>query len=291
LTWGRKNGDAGNCGFYAPLCTYAGMQARLRESYLQMTIDNNATVAPVGMAWKRIIDTQPAINLYNADESHPVETGSYLAACVFYSSLFHKPSYNCPYTFTLADSIANKLQLAADFTVFDSLAQWQENGKLITPKFNYTVNNALVTFNQLSTGSDSYNWDFGNGSTASGSNVQHTYTQPGEYVVTLTAYNNCRSATITDTVVVEVNQPNSLSGLFNKDIQVYPTNFDKGFLVECHESNLSIEVYTINGKLLLHKNLLQETTLVPLNDIAAQPLLYRITKNMHAVKTGRLQKL
>ena len=32
MTWGRRAGDQQNCQFYPPLCTYAGMQQRLRES-------------------------------------------------------------------------------------------------------------------------------------------------------------------------------------------------------------------------------------------------------------------
>ncbi|MGB1248726.1 MAG: hypothetical protein ACPG4Z_07555, partial [Chitinophagales bacterium] len=32
MTWGRENGDQNNCPNYEPLCTYEGMQQRLRES-------------------------------------------------------------------------------------------------------------------------------------------------------------------------------------------------------------------------------------------------------------------
>ena len=57
MTWGRKNGDQQNCQFYPPLCTYEGMQLRLRTSYLQMAVDNNCTVAPGG---HRILAIPPA---------------------------------------------------------------------------------------------------------------------------------------------------------------------------------------------------------------------------------------
>ena len=71
MTWGRKNGDASNCGFYPPLCTYDGMQARLRESYMEMSINNDCSVSPVGAAWKYVRDNYQTIELYSADESHP----------------------------------------------------------------------------------------------------------------------------------------------------------------------------------------------------------------------------
>ncbi|HRI41145.1 MAG TPA: SGNH/GDSL hydrolase family protein, partial [Bacteroidia bacterium] len=36
MTWGRKYGDQSNCAFYPMICTYEGMQMRLRESYVEM---------------------------------------------------------------------------------------------------------------------------------------------------------------------------------------------------------------------------------------------------------------
>ena len=59
MTWGRKNGDAGNCASNPSICTYAGMQQRLRDSYMQMSSDNNATTSPVGVAWATVRDSFP----------------------------------------------------------------------------------------------------------------------------------------------------------------------------------------------------------------------------------------
>lgn len=88
MTWGRENGDQDNCANYTPLCTYDGMQQRLRESYVQMADDNNAIVVPVGLAWKYVRDHYPEINLYQSDGSHPSVEGTYLAACTFYNVLY-----------------------------------------------------------------------------------------------------------------------------------------------------------------------------------------------------------
>ena len=88
MTWGRENGDTQNCVFYPPLCTYEGMQDRLTESYTEMAEDNNSLLAPVGTAWKSVRESHPNINLYSSDGSHPSIHGSYLAACVFYATLF-----------------------------------------------------------------------------------------------------------------------------------------------------------------------------------------------------------
>ena len=63
MTWGRKYGDQSNCSTYPPVCTYLGMQERLRDSYLTMGFDNEATVAPVGISFKNSIFQDSTIDL------------------------------------------------------------------------------------------------------------------------------------------------------------------------------------------------------------------------------------
>jgi hypothetical protein len=127
MTWGRKNGDASNCTNYPPICTYDGMQQSLKESYLELAEDNNGSVAPVGMAWKRVRTLFPSINLYNPDESHPSLEGSYLAACVIYVSFFKKSVEGNSFTSSLDSTTAYKLQVIASETVLDSLDTWHLN--------------------------------------------------------------------------------------------------------------------------------------------------------------------
>jgi hypothetical protein len=124
MTWGRKNGDASNCGNYPPICTYDGMQQRLKESYMEMASDNEASVAPVGVAWKAVRDLYPSIELYNPDESHPSLEGSYLAACVFYVSMFRESVIGNSFISTLDSTAAYRLQVIASSTVLDSLSVW-----------------------------------------------------------------------------------------------------------------------------------------------------------------------
>ena len=114
MTWGRQNGDQTNCGFYEPLCTYDGMQQRLRESYVQMADDNNAVVVPVGLAWKYVRDNYPEINLYQSDESHPTLEGTYLAALTFRRVLLGNAYFwNINYIpENMESSTVHKLQLA-----------------------------------------------------------------------------------------------------------------------------------------------------------------------------------
>ena len=123
-TWGRKNGDAANCGFYPPLCTYTGMQDRLKQSYKQFADTCHALLAPVGEAWRKSITLNSNLELYSSDQSHPAIEGSYLAACVFYEFLFQKSVLSNTYTAGVASATATTLQQIAHDVVNDSLTVW-----------------------------------------------------------------------------------------------------------------------------------------------------------------------
>jgi len=68
---------------------------------------------------------------------------------------------------------------------------------ITTPTADFTADktegcfDTEVTFTNLTTDAYSWDWDFGDGSTSVEENPSHTYTKPGKYTVTLTAYNTC----------------------------------------------------------------------------------------------------
>ena len=85
-TWGRLNGDTGNCPYYSQVCTFDGMQDRLTESYNTFAYVNQpAVVAPAGEAFRLI---RSRGYLYSGDGSHPSASGSYLAACTFLETIW-----------------------------------------------------------------------------------------------------------------------------------------------------------------------------------------------------------
>lgn len=202
MTWGRKNGDASNCAVYPPICTYAGMQQRLRESYLEMAQLNHASVSPVGVSWQSCRTQYPNLELYQADESHPSEAGTYLAACTFYSSLFHKTTYNADTVFSsITTSIAQNLQQLTFHTVIDSIENWQQYGDLPFANFSFVVNGNSVNFTELSERNQTWFWDFGDGTNSTQSNPVKNYTTAGNYLVTLTVSDSCK----TDSKMVSIN--------------------------------------------------------------------------------------
>lgn len=123
MTWGRQDGDTERCADNPAVCTYEGMQARLRESYLEMTHANKACCAPVGIAWKRVRSERPDLCLYQPDKSHPSLAGSYLGANVFYT-LFYGTPYHSAYTAGLDSATAYYLQQTAQEVVLGNLELW-----------------------------------------------------------------------------------------------------------------------------------------------------------------------
>jgi hypothetical protein len=65
-------------------------QAELSEAYTSIGESVGAIVIPVGQAWQRLMTERPDLILYDKDDSHPNFAGSYLAACVFFASLFKR---------------------------------------------------------------------------------------------------------------------------------------------------------------------------------------------------------
>ena len=131
---------------YPPICTYLGMQQRLRESYLDMTFNHSATCSPVGICWKESIALDSTLNLYTSDNSHPNINGSYLAACAFILQ-YLKPSLGSDYIPNGIDtSTAIFLQTIASNTVLDSLSVWN----VFTVDFNSIMIGDSVVFDNTS---------------------------------------------------------------------------------------------------------------------------------------------
>lgn len=268
MTWGRKNGDAMNCPGYPVVCTYGGMQSRLRDSYMEMAQNNYASVAPMGAAWKVIIDSFPAIDLYQADESHPSVAGSYLQACVFYASVFHRPAMGCTYLGGLSATTAATLQRIADKVVLDSLNQWQQHGHYPYARYSSSHSGGLgITFTNASQRASTYSWTFGDGTTSTASAPSHTYTAAGIYTVSLTASNACRSEVFSDTVHVGVTGNVSLGMSQNAGVRI--ANMGSGvvrILCDAETRYSALQVYDISGRKLLStavENGSAEVRLVP----------------------------
>lgn len=71
-----------------------------------------------------------------------------------------------------------------------------------TADFIYNIDVLEVTFENLSTGADSYAWDFGDGSTSTEANPVHVYTDGGTFSVSLKATNEGGSDTYSEDITL-----------------------------------------------------------------------------------------
>ena len=245
MTWGRKNGDANNASFYPILGTYLGMQWRLRQSYLEMGLTHNATVAPVGMSWKKSIQTNPSFELYSPDESHPNIAGSYLAACTFYCTLFNKSCVGSSYyPSSLSASDAAYLQDLASTTVLDSTATWN----MFDIQNIDAYGDITFDFSAETSNADGYFWDFGDGNESTDQNPKYTYSNFGiAYNVLLTVFSNYGCRSLTEEITINTTFPEHVAEL--DGIKVYPNPVQDILNVELIDSK-NILFYSILGELL-----------------------------------------
>lgn len=187
MTWGRKKGDAANCGWWPPVCTYEGMDSLLRLRYMMMAEDNHAVVSPVGAVWRHIRQNHPTIELYEADESHPSAAGSYAAACCFYAAIFGKDPELIHYDFLLPAADAVRIRQAAKTIVYDSLLNWHIGEYVPEAGFSESVTSQVATFTNLSEEASTFLWHFGDGDTSTSMHPIHIYASTGTYPVTLIA--------------------------------------------------------------------------------------------------------
>lgn len=127
-TWGRKDGK---CNTSDPACSYSGMDSVLALNYGSMGRDNHALISPVGDVWKLIRTKYPEIELYNSDQSHPSEAGSYAAAVSFYTILFKKDPTDIKFNYSLDPQTASKIRNAVKKVAFNRLKEWYRYDKAI----------------------------------------------------------------------------------------------------------------------------------------------------------------
>jgi hypothetical protein len=90
------------------------IQPSLSQAYTDLGKELAARVAPVGRAWERALKDNPKLALHSADGSHPSKAGTYLAACVFYATIYNKSPEGLPGSIGgLSDAEARPLQVIA----------------------------------------------------------------------------------------------------------------------------------------------------------------------------------
>jgi len=106
--------------------TYEDMQIHVYDNTLLWSDEIGFEIAPVGWAWYAVLEEYdyPLHYLHMSDWNHPSLEGSYLMACVIYSTVFQESTVGNPYHAGITDEEADFFQLVASDTVLDNLERW-----------------------------------------------------------------------------------------------------------------------------------------------------------------------
>lgn len=249
MTWGRKNGDASNCPNWPPVCTYEGMDSLLHLRYMMMADSNHALVSPVGAVWKYLRENYPAIELYQADESHPSIAGTYAAACCFYTAVFRKDPAIISFNSSLPTSDAETIKAAVKAVVFDSMMSWYIGAYDPVASFEVSATGSMVSLTNTSVHATAFEWDFGDGNTDTAANPIHGYADEGNYLIQLNAQ-FCKLSD-TEAVTITVGSSGMDNTWMNDAFRVFPNPFHDQLYMECNYSGKAEWLMsTVSGRLL-----------------------------------------
>jgi hypothetical protein len=195
MTWGYADGysveEYNN--------TYEKMQENVKRGYFQMSRAFGFPIAPVGAVWQQVRELHPEINLYVTDKEHPNPSGSFVAACTFYASIFRESPVGGTAPERVSPAVVAPIERIAEKVVLNNLEAYkldsiQHPVPEISPVLNFDIRESWTNIsitNKTKNGSD-FKWDFGDGTTSRKPNPKHYYQKSGTYTVTLHVYKDCQ---------------------------------------------------------------------------------------------------
>ncbi|PID94074.1 MAG: hypothetical protein CSA95_04775 [Bacteroidetes bacterium] len=287
-TWGRKNGDQQNCQVWPPVCSFEEMNDRLLAGYYMMTEQNEASISPVGIAWRmaREDGMMNEIDLFSSDGSHPSPYGSYLSACVIYYSIFKEPVNASFYNGLEEDkalylqSVANSI-FSEDFEyIFEdeysnnTFVMNRDNyfiyGQSVLANFDYTISGNEVSFFNQSVNETAVKWFFDDESTSEEENPEHHF-DSGIFDVKLIASNTCFS----DSVVHSIGVITGINTLNDSHVTIKVINH-QSVVFEGLEDVIRVEVFNNLG-MFLGKYSTVERNRLEVHQSSNIPIIVRFT--------------
>lgn len=253
MTWAR---EAGNSWLTQINYTHEQMAAYYEDFYEDLWQYVPGRVSPVGKAFHKA--TQEGIDVYSSDGSHQNQTGSYLAALVFYSTIYKESPIGVTYT-PLNPTLTNQCQqIAHDVVMTDLYEHNILKVRFTMSQFNIE-SNVLVNFTEavyMEPFPDQFNWLFSNAETTSSTAENPSgieYVQLGQHSVTLEITDECgynESRIYVDTI--NVANPTGVEELNHSDFIVYPNLITSGNVVNLQLENKlipnEVRLLDINGK-------------------------------------------
>jgi len=123
--------------------TFEDMQIHIYNNTLQYSEEIGFEIAPVGWTWYAVLEeySYPLHYLHMSDWNHPSLKGSYVMACVIYSTVFLQPTTDNPYYAGIPAEEADFYQLVASDTVLNNLAKWN----IIPLTTDFNIDNSITS--------------------------------------------------------------------------------------------------------------------------------------------------
>lgn len=294
MTWGRKNGDAGNCAVWPPVCTYEGMDSLLQLRYTQMAEQNGGIISPAAPIWRHLRNNYPNLELYEPDESHPSAIGSYAAAAGFYNVLFKKSPLNNSYHFSLSAADAQIVQQAVHTVVHDSLSYWRRFSQFVSIDYiNVDTSSATNTFGFGAVNPNNvigYEWTFGDGSSLNYSaNPSHTYQDADSYQVCLKVVGPCDEAIYCLWVQATDSTTNSLHQTHLAQLSIYPNPTNGSIFIDGLSTDCNYTLSDISGRHLMQGVIHKKSNVIDMPiTLPSGVYLLRLTANSDGSRTFKI---
>jgi PKD repeat protein len=120
----------------------------------------------------------------------------------------------------------------------------------LTASYTYSVEELTVTFTNISSGAESYSWDFGDGNSSTAESPVHTFAAAGIYTVALTAVAGAES--VKEELSITVSSASGLGNSHFDAIQIYP-NPTHGIVIinlKDHTGAISVKIFDLKGSLV-----------------------------------------
>lgn len=124
------------------------------------------------------------------------------------------------------------------------------------------------TFTNSSDGAAEYNWTFGDGTSSTETNPQHSYTEPGFYTVTLTAFDNegvCSDQMVITIEILDV----SVAEHDRLNVRFFPNPATESVTIASDRQIESYRIYDLKGSLIIEEQQIdQRQIVVPVSHLA-----------------------
>ncbi len=249
MTWAR---EAGNSWLSDVGWTHEEMATYYEDFYEDIWEYVPGRVSPVGKAFHEA--TRQGYNVYSGDGSHQNSTGTYLAACVFYATIYKASPIGLSYTTQDAPTTAALQQIAHDVVISDL---YEHNIDKVRMSLSATSINQGDQINFLERvwmdpWPTNFDWSFEGAETTTSEDENPsgiTYNSVGNFDVTLSITDECgysESRTLSDTV--EVLPSVSVDNIDRSSILIQSISGEGVFQLNDNLHSAEISIYDLLGR-------------------------------------------